>query len=228
MTDDTALVRCQGATRTYGSGTTSLTALAPTDCEVPPGARIALVGRSGSGKSTLVHLMAGLDDPTEGVVDWPALGPRAALRPGPVGVVFQGPSLLPPLTVLENVALPLVLGGMTEVRARERAAEALTSVGLADLARKLPEEISGGQAQRAAVARALAGEARLLLADEPTGQLDHPNAAAVVDVLLEAAARNGAALVVATHDPEVARRLDKQWSMRDGQLTTETDAAWSR
>jgi len=228
VTDDTALVRCQGATRTYGSGTTSLTALAPTDCEVPPGARIALVGRSGSGKSTLVHLMAGLDDPTEGVVDWPALGPRAALRPGPVGVVFQGPSLLPPLTVLENVALPLVLGGMTEVRARERAAEALTSVGLADLARKLPEEISGGQAQRAAVARALAGEARLLLADEPTGQLDHPNAAAVVDVLLEAAARNGAALVVATHDPEVARRLDKQWSMRDGQLTTETDAAWSR
>ena len=228
MTDDTALVRCQGATRTYGSGTTSLTALAPTDCEVPPGARIALVGRSGSGKSTLVHLMAGLDDPTEGVVDWPALGPRAALRPGPVGVVFQGPSLLPPLTVLENVALPLVLGGMTEVRARERAAEALASVGLADLARKLPEEISGGQAQRAAVARALAGEARLLLADEPTGQLDHPNAAAVVDVLLEAAARNGAALVVATHDPEVARRLDKQWSMRDGQLTTETDAAWSR
>jgi putative ABC transport system ATP-binding protein/lipoprotein-releasing system ATP-binding protein len=228
VTDDTALVRCQGATRTYGSGTTSLTALAPTDCEVPPGARIALVGRSGSGKSTLVHLMAGLDDPTEGVVDWPALGPRAALRPGPVGVVFQGPSLLPPLTVLENVALPLVLGGMTEVRARERAAEALASVGLADLARKLPEEISGGQAQRAAVARALAGEARLLLADEPTGQLDHPNAAAVVDVLLEAAARNGAALVVATHDPEVARRLDKQWSMRDGQLTTETDAAWSR
>ncbi len=228
MTDDTALVRCQGATRTYGSGTTSLTALAPTDCEVPPGARIALVGRSGSGKSTLVHLMAGLDDPTEGVVDWPALGPRAALRPGPVGVVFQGPSLLPPLTVLENVALPLVLGGMTEVRARERAAEALASVGLADLARKLPEEISGGQAQRAAVARALAGEARLLLADEPTGQLDHPNAAAVVDVLLEAAARNGAALVVATHDPEVARRLDTQWSMRDGRLTTEKDAAWSR
>jgi putative ABC transport system ATP-binding protein/lipoprotein-releasing system ATP-binding protein len=228
VTDDTALVRCHGATRTYGSGATSLTALAPTDCHVPPGARIALVGRSGSGKSTLVHLMAGLDDPTEGVVDWPALGPRAALRPGPVGVVFQGPSLLPPLTVLENVALPLVLGGMTEVRARERAAEALASVELADLARKLPEEISGGQAQRAAVARALAGEARLLLADEPTGQLDHPNAAAVVDVLLEAAARNGAALVVATHDPEVARRLDTQWSMRDGRLTTEKDAAWSR
>src|SRR3954463_2825631 len=103
------LVRCSGAARTYGSGATATVALEPADCEVPAGARIAMMGPSGSGKSTLIHLMAGLDEPTLGEVSWPAIGGSDMLRPGPVAVIFQGPSLLAPLTVAENVALPLVL-----------------------------------------------------------------------------------------------------------------------
>src|SRR4051794_41429814 len=115
------LVRCTGAARAYGTGATATVALQPTDCTVWPGARIAIVGPSGSGKSTLLHLLAGLDDPTLGSVEWPALGDRGALRPGPVAVVFQGPSLLPPLTVEENVALPLLLAGTPAAEARPRA-----------------------------------------------------------------------------------------------------------
>ena len=172
--------------------------------------------------------MAGLDEPTAGRVAWPALGDRAALRPGPVAVIFQGPSLLPPLTVRENVALPLVLGGARDADARERATAALARLDLADLADKLPEEISGGQAQRVAVARALAGRPRLILADEPTGPARPRQRRAVVDVLLEAAAHAGAALVVATHDPAVAERLAERWEMHSGRLDERRAAAWSR
>jgi putative ABC transport system ATP-binding protein/lipoprotein-releasing system ATP-binding protein len=223
------LVRCIAAARTYGAGDAATVALQPTDCEVREGDRLALIGESGSGKSTLIHLMAGLDEPTHGVVDWPALGDRAALRPGPVAIVFQGPSLLPPLSVAENVALPLVLGGTSNREARERARVALERLDLLELADKLPEEISGGQAQRVAVARGLAGSPRLILADEPTGQLDRHSAAAVVDVLLEAAEHSGAALVVCTHDLAVADRLPDRWEMRSGQLTSSTikEEAWS-
>jgi putative ABC transport system ATP-binding protein/lipoprotein-releasing system ATP-binding protein len=224
------LVRCERAARSYGRGPTATVALQPVDLNVDPGARIALVGPSGSGKSTLIHLMAGLDAPTSGSVSWPALGARGDLRPGPVAIVFQGPSLLPPLTVEENTALPLVLAGRTDAAAHTAAREALGLVDLVDVYDKLPEEISGGQAQRAAVARALAGQPRLLLADEPTGQLDHVNGAAVVDALIDAADETGAALVVATHDPVVAERFPDVWEMRDGALTAthRKETAWSR
>jgi ABC-type lipoprotein export system ATPase subunit len=223
VTPDAPLVRCVGAGRTYGAGATATVALRPTDCEVLAGARIALVGPSGSGKSTLLHLLAGLDDPSVGTVDWPALGERAQLRPGPIAVVFQGPSLLDPLTVLENVALPAVLDGATDADARDLARAALDLFELGELADKLPEEISGGQAQRVAVARAVAGEPRVILADEPTGQLDRAHGAALVDVLLAAAEHSSAALVVATHDPSVADRLATRWQARSGQIDT-TDA----
>jgi ABC-type lipoprotein export system ATPase subunit len=222
-----ALVSCAGAGRTYGRGAAATVALQPTDCEVGKGARIAIAGPSGSGKSTLLHLIAGLDDPTVGAVSWPALGDRGALRPGPVAMVFQGPSLLPPLTVAENVALPLVLAGERPDQARRRGLIALAVVHLSELADKLPEEISGGQAQRVAVARALVGRPRLILADEPTGQLDGANAIAVVELLLAAAEQGDAALVVATHDPLVADRLSARWQMHSGRLET-TEAAWSR
>ncbi len=225
MTVAEPLVRCAGAARTYGSGPSATVALQPTDCDLRPGARVALVGPSGSGKSTLVHLMAGLDEPTVGAVSWPALGERAALRPGPVAVVFQGPSLLPPLTVAENVALPLVLGGMADREAQVHARVALELLGLGDLAAKLPEEISGGQSQRVAVARALAGEPQLILADEPTGQLDRENGAAVVEQLLAATEHASAALLVCTHDPEVADRLPERWEIHNGRLE---EPAWSR
>jgi ABC-type lipoprotein export system ATPase subunit len=229
MTEDLALVRCQGVARTYGTGPMATVALQPVDCEVFAGQVIGLVGPSGSGKSTLLHLMAGLDDPTVGSVTWPAIGTRAQLRPRRVAVVFQGPSLLPPLTVLENVALPLVLGGMTDHEARDVARTALHTLDLAELADKLPEEISGGQAQRVAVARALAGKPSLILADEPTGQLDRTNGAAVVDVLLAASHHAGSALVISTHDLTVAARLTERWEMHSGQIDTEArETTWSR
>lgn len=225
-----AFVHCEGAARTYGHGRTATVALQPTDCMIHAGDRVALVGPSGSGKSTLLHLMAGLDAPTVGSVSWPAIGPVARLRPGPVAVIFQGPSLLAPLTVEENVGLPLVLGGTTDQSAHRAARGALDLLDLLDLRDKLPEEISGGQAQRVAVARALAGEPRLILADEPTGQLDAVSGAAVVDVLLAAAEHSDAALVVCTHDPTVAERLPETWEMHSGRLITThvEERSWSR
>jgi len=168
--------------------------------------------------------MAGIDEPTAGQVTWPAIGDRSALRPGPVAMVFQGPSLLPALSVIENVALPLQLEGMHEDKAREHGHAALATLALADLADKLPEEISGGQAQRVAVARVLAGAPRLILADEPTGQIDRRNADAVIDVLLHAAASHDAALVISTHDPHVADRIATRWTVADGRLSTMQEA----
>jgi ABC-type lipoprotein export system ATPase subunit len=194
-------------------------ALHGVDGEIAAADRIAVVGVSGSGKSTLIHLLAGLDQPTAGSIEWPALGPRSSLRPGQVGVVFQSPSLMPALDVIENVGLPLVLGGASAAAARQFAHEALERLGLAHLADRLPDELSGGQAQRVAVARVLADRPRLILADEPTGQIDQQTAATVVDALLDAAAHLDAALVVATHDPAVAARLAIRWLVDDGTVT---------
>jgi len=217
--DRDVVVRCIAAARTFGAGPGAVVAVHGADCEVRAGQCIAVSGPSGSGKSTLLHLLAGLDEPTMGTIEWPALGDRSCLRPGQVAVVFQGPSLLPPLDVVENVALPLVLGGVRDADARARAVDALALLGIDGLAHKLPEELSGGQAQRVAVARALVGRPRLLLADEPTGQLDHASAAIVVDALVHAAAHLGAALVLTTHDPLIANRLPDRWGMADGRLT---------
>lgn len=211
------LVRCAGLARTFGRGHSAVVALHHATCEVAAGQLVALVGPSGSGKSTLVHLLAGLDRPTAGTLEWPALA-GAALRPGPIAVVFQASSLLPALDVLENVALPLLLAGTDQTAATDAARAALAALGLEGIAAKLPDELSGGQTQRVAVARALAGEPRLLLADEPTGQLDHDTAASVVDALISAATRSGAALVVATHDRDVAARLTTRWRVADGRL----------
>ncbi len=212
------LAVCDGAARTYGTGPSATVALMETDCAVAPGDRIALVGRSGSGKSTLLHLLAGLDEPTVGTVSWPALGPAEELRPGPVAMIFQGPSLLPPLTVLENVMLPLAILGWTERKAEPPARAGLERLGLGGLANKLPEELSGGQLQRVAVARALVGEPRLILADEPTGQLDHPTAREVIAELIAAAEAAEAALIVATHDLEIASRFEVRWDIESGRL----------
>ncbi len=216
MTAADSLVRCAGAGRTFGE----TVALQPTDLEVAAGERLALVGPSGSGKSTLLALMAGLDDPTVGQVSWPAIGDRRALRPTAVAVVFQGPSLLPPLTVAENVALPLLLADVAASEVADRVATALETVGLTGEADRLPEEISGGQLQRAAVARALATDVQLILADEPTGQLDSATAAAVIDALLS----TSAALVVATHDPLVADRFERRIMIRDGRVSQAVSA----
>lgn len=217
------VARCQRVTRAFGSGAGTVFAVHEVTSRLHAGELVAVTGPSGSGKSTLLHLLAGLDQPTGGAIEWPALGGRASLRPGPVGVVFQGPSLLPPLDVVENVAMPLQLAGIPEAQAIAAAHRALGRLGLDDLAGKLPEELSGGQAQRVAVARVLAGWPRLILADEPTGQLDHATGAEVVHALLEAAGTLGAALVVATHDPAVAELLPLRWQMADGELRGQGD-----
>jgi putative ABC transport system ATP-binding protein len=218
MTVGDVVVRARDVARSFGKGAAAVVAVHGVSCEVFAGEHIALTGPSGSGKTTLIHLFAGLDLPTTGVIDWPALGGIHDLRPGPIAVVFQGPSLLPPLDVLENVALPLLLQGIDRRTAKAHALGALERLGLASLASKLPEELSGGQSQRAAVARALAGRPRLILADEPTGQLDHASGVLVVDALVEAATTIGAALIVNTHDSTIADRFDVHWSMAAGRL----------
>jgi ABC-type lipoprotein export system ATPase subunit len=210
------LVRATGLTRRFPGGEV---AVLDASFEIKGGQLVALVGPSGSGKSTLLHLMAALDHPTSGSIEWPALGPAEGLRPGHVGVAFQGRSLLDPLTVVENVALPLLLAGVDEGAAEQEAQELISRFDLWDSAAKLPEELSGGQAQRAALARALAGGPALILADEPTGQQDREGARRVVDALLGLVAVAGSALVLATHDPSVADRLPERWSIDDGHLS---------
>ena len=212
------LAVCTRVSRAFTRGGVEVRGVRAVDCTVEAGMRVALVGPSGSGKSTLLHLLAGLDEPSGGTVSW--LGPGGAPRgrPGSVGVVFQGPSLIPALDVTENVALPLLLAGVPERDAVERAVAALDRLDLAALAPRLPGELSGGQAQRVAVARVLAARPALILADEPTGQLDHETGDRVVTVLLQAADEVGAALVVATHDLAVAGRFPQRWGMDDGRL----------
>jgi len=221
--DTLELARCTDLTRTYGSGVGEVRALRGVSCTLRRGAQVALTGPSGSGKSTLLHLLAGLDTPTGGTIAWPGLDGSPEGRPGLIGMVFQGPSLLPPLDVTENIALPLLLAGFTETRARERAMAALHDVGLDELAARLPEELSGGQAQRVAVARALAARPRVILADEPTGQLDSAHAAQVVGLLLDAATMLGAALVLSTHDLTIAERVPERWRMADGLMVADGD-----
>ncbi|MEU5635469.1 ABC transporter ATP-binding protein [Streptomyces rishiriensis] len=213
MSSADLLVSCRGVALTFGRGPAAVVAVHGADLDVRSGDRLAVVGPSGSGKSSLLHLLAGLERPTSGTIDRPGLdGPRD------IGLVFQADSLIPALDVTENTALPLMLAGRRVEETTRPVAEALDVVGAAGLADRLPDEISGGQAQRVAVARVLAQAPRLILADEPTGRLDHTTGARVLDALLAAADRTGAALVVTTHDPAVAARLTVRRIMRDGRL----------
>jgi putative ABC transport system ATP-binding protein len=214
------LVRADGLTKVFGDGSAAVTAVAEATFEILPADRIALMGPSGSGKSTLLHLVAALEEPTSGSIAWPELGPPEVLRPGIAAIAFQGPSLLPPLTVVENIALPLLLMGATEAAAVAAARAVISRLDLDAVAERLPEELSGGQTQRAGIARALVSQPRLLLADEPTGQLDGATGRQVIDIMLEAAEATGAALVVATHDPAVAARMATRWIMVDRRLRT--------
>lgn len=175
--------------------------------------RIALTGRSGSGKSTILNLIAGLDETTAGEVTWPRDGQPA---PGDVGLAFQSPSLIPWLTVEENVRLPLLISAV------DRPGDPLAllgQLGLRDLAPKLPSELSGGQAQRVALARAMVTTPPLLLADEPSGQLDHETAARLLAALSHWADACGAAVVIATHDPIVAASAQRCLTLDHGHLT---------
>ena len=216
--NSTVVTICDSVSRSFGE----IHAVQNVCCTVGAGERVVIVGPSGSGKSTLLHIIAGIDQPSSGSVSWPALGAREQLRPRQVALIFQAPSLLAPLDVLENVALPLLLAGADEEDARTAAREALSRLSLDDLANKLPQELSGGQAQRVAVARVIAGRPRLVVADEPTGQLDRKTGSHMLDVLDAAVTDLGAALLLSTHDPRVAARFGARWTMSDGLLAVET------
>jgi ABC-type lipoprotein export system ATPase subunit len=189
------------------------------DCRIFERDRIALIGPSGSGKSTLLHLLGGLDVPSEGAVTWPALGEREDLRPRKVSLVFQFPSLFPALTVIQNVALPLILAG-DKADAFARSMVLLESFGLDELADKLPEEISGGQAQRVSMVRAIVPDPRLILADEPTGQLDSVTAQDLIDRLLDHITARKSALLIATHDQSIASHMSLRWDLDHGTLSS--------
>jgi ABC-type lipoprotein export system ATPase subunit len=211
------LVRVDGVSRRFQTRGGAVDAVTKVSCVINRGERIAVVGASGSGKSTLLALFAKLDEPSEGSITWPGFPEGQTLRPRHIGVAFQTQSLLPSLTAAENVEVPLLIAGETKDN-RVRVAEALESVGLSHVADRLPEELSGGQAQRVGAARAIVTSPRLLLADEPTGQLDQVAAQHLIDMLLAWAERTGAALVVATHDQQVARRFKTVWHMSHGRL----------
>jgi ABC-type lipoprotein export system ATPase subunit len=213
-----AYVDARDLSKTYGAGTGSVIALRSATCTVRPGDRIAIIGPSGSGKSTLLQILGGLEEPTSGQISWPSLGARASLRPAKIAFIFQNQSLLPALTAVENVELPLLLGDSTREQARERALESLRHMELLELTAKLPESLSGGQAQRVSAARAVAAEPALILADEPTGQLDRAGADHLLDLVLGAIDAN-VAFVVATHDRRVAARMNVVWHIDHGKLT---------
>jgi putative ABC transport system ATP-binding protein len=213
------VVTCDGVSVVYRAAAGELEVLTDVTCSIQPGGLIGVIGPSGSGKTTLLHVLAGLERPRSGRVSWPAIGASPAERVGRVSLAFQSPSLLTALDVTENVALPLVLSGMEEGFALDRACTTLGQLGLAELARQLPEELSGGQAQRVGLARALVSEPALLLCDEPTGQVDHQTASILLDVLLGEALKHNTAVVMATHDAAVIDRLHACWSISDGRLS---------
>ena len=193
---------------------------------VPAGASLAVTGPSGCGKSTLLGVVAGLASPTAGAVRISGIdvttlagADRVAFRQRTVGMVFQADNLLPFLTVVENVRLPLALGGDHD-DSEARVDALLERLGLAPLAARLPDELSGGQRQRVAVARAVAHGPSVILADEPTGALDEDSATIVIDLLLEVHRALGATLVVVTHDPAIAGRMQQQLVLRDGAVVT--------
>jgi putative ABC transport system ATP-binding protein len=195
------------------------------DLDVRAGEFVALVGRSGAGKSTLLHLLSGIDEPDAGRVrvgdtDITALDEpgRTAFRRRHLGLVFQAYNLVPSLSALDNVRLPMELVGSPPAQARREAMATLEALGLADLAGRFPEQLSGGEQQRIGVARALAHSPGLVLADEPTGSLDLDNAGAVIDLLAAACRQRGATLVLATHSQDVMDRADRLLRLVDGRL----------
>ena len=209
-----SMVTFEGVTRRFPP---DVTAVNEVTLRVRPGDRIALQGVSGSGKSSLLALMVGLDRPNAGTIAWPGLK-KGPLRPGQIGIAFQSACLLPSLNLAENLALPWLIARYAGDPGRA-VAEALDLVGLGDMADRLPSVLSGGQALRAGVARALVTRPRLVVADEPTGQLDGETGRALIGALLAWAEANGSALIVATHDAAVAARMDRHWQMSFGRLT---------
>lgn len=217
------MIELRGVSKTVPSGAGTLTILHPLDLSVPDGKVAAITGASGSGKSTLLGLVAGLDAPSTGQIliggiDITALGEDAlaSLRGKRIGFVFQFFHLLPSLTALENVLVPMEIAGVAGAPARARAL--LDEMGLSGRGHHYPSQLSGGEQQRVAIARALSNDPPLLLADEPTGNLDSATGRQVIDLLLQVNRSRGATLVLVTHDPELAAVADITIHLRDGRV----------
>jgi putative ABC transport system ATP-binding protein len=214
--------------RTYGTGTTAVRALADVSLSIDPGRLTALKGRSGSGKTTLLNILGGLDRPTAGQVffgdtELSAL-PDAAMtriRLEKIGFVFQSFGLMPLFTALENVELPMRMAGVPHKERRERAERWLEYVGLKERMQHRPYELSGGEQQRTALARALAMQPALILADEPTGELDTRTAAHMLELLRQVTRETGVAICLTTHDPAIMEMVDLVYGLADGRLVEE-------
>jgi putative ABC transport system ATP-binding protein len=223
-------VRVEGVTKHYRAGGSTVRAVDGIDLTIEAGSRVAIVGPSGCGKSTLLGLLGGLERPTSGHI-WldqaeisalPEAG-RARIRRESIGFVFQSYDLLPFLTAEENVQFQQALTGQNATNSR--AGDLIDRLGLAAHATKLPDQLSGGQRQRVGIARALAHGPRLILGDEPTGELDSETSVSVLDLMLDAQASIGATLIVVTHDPDVAARLERVVALRDGKVVSDRSGA---
>ena len=220
------ILACEAVCKNYYDGQLNVQVLDNLTLQVEKGRSIGIVGASGSGKSTLLHILGGLDKPTSGRVslmgqDLSELSQKqlSRLRNQHLGFVYQFHHLLPEFSALENVMMPLLIGKRPKEQARERALLMLEKVGLKDRVQHRPGELSGGERQRAATARALVTDPACLLADEPTGNLDRKNALNILDMMMELKQELGTALVVVTHDDEMAARFDRVLNMTDGALS---------
>jgi putative ABC transport system ATP-binding protein len=224
-----SLIQAHNLTKVYGSGPTAVTALSAVNLSIAPGEFVAVMGPSGCGKSTLMHLLGGLDRPTGGHVqiDGSALNDLSddaltRLRRRKIGFIFQFYNLIPVLTALENTAMPLILDGVKPAAARQKAAEWLDRVGLEQRGAHRPDELSGGQQQRVAIARALVSDPVLILADEPTGNLDSRASDEIAALLRQVSDEWGRAVVMVTHDPRIAAYADRIVFLKDGRIVDET------
>jgi lipoprotein-releasing system ATP-binding protein len=219
-----SVLRCENLSRVYQDGNRSVTVLESVDFDLAAGDKVAIVGASGSGKSTLLNLLGGLDNPTSGRVlmkgrDMAQLGEEALcrLRNSQLGFVYQFHHLLPEFDACENVAMPLLIGGLGRSEARRRALQLLERVGLAHRSEHRPAQLSGGERQRAAIARALVVNPDCVLMDEPTGNLD-PESAAQVIALIDELGEEQSSFVVVTHDPAIAAHMHRTLELREGGL----------